>query len=65
ADALDPLDDIALLISRAIKDEPPVNLKNGGFIKEGYNEELDRLIYLTRDGKSWIADFAASEQERT
>ncbi len=65
AEALDPLDDITSIISRAIKDDPPTNLRDGGFIKEGYNDELDRLIYLTRDGKTWIADFAASEQQRT
>jgi len=62
---LDSLDDIAVLIDEAIYDDPPVSVKEGGIIKDGYDDELDRLISLSRDGKSWIADFAASEQKRT
>ncbi len=65
ASQLDPLQDIAALIEEAIQEEPPVSLKEGGVIKEGYNEALDRLIGLSRDGKSWIARFAREEQERT
>jgi len=55
---LDLLQDIACLIDETICEEPPVSLKEGGIIREGYNEELDRLISLSRDGKSWIAGFA-------
>jgi DNA mismatch repair protein MutS len=62
---LDPLSDVAELIERAICEDPPVSLKEGGLIREGYHEELDRLIRATRDGKTWIADLAASEQKRT
>ena len=62
---LDLLQDIACLIDETICEDPPVSLKEGGIIREGYNEELDRLISLSRDGKSWIAGFARSEQERT
>ena len=62
---MDTLDDIALLIEEAIHDDPPVSIKEGGIIKEGYNQELDGLIGLSRDGKSWIADFGLSEQKRT
>jgi len=62
---LDLLQDIACLIGETICEEPPVSLKEGGIIREGYNAELDRLISLSRDGKSWIAGFARSEQERT
>jgi len=62
---LDLLQDIAGLIEETICEEPPVSLKEGGIIREGYNEELDRLISLSRDGKSWIAGFARSEQKRT
>ena len=62
---LDSLQDIAHLIDTAIHDDPPVSVKEGGIIREGYDDELDRLISLSRDGKSWIAEFAASEQERT
>ena len=62
---LDLLQDIACLIEETICEDPPVSLKEGGIIREGYNEELDRLISLSRDGKSWIAGFARSEQKRT
>ncbi|MCJ7593428.1 MAG: DNA mismatch repair protein MutS, partial [Desulfobacterales bacterium] len=65
AGKLDTLDDVGDLIERAIREDPPVSLREGGFIKEGYHADLDRLIRLTRDGKGWIADLAASEQKRT
>lgn len=65
AEALDPLEDVADLIDRAICEEPPLSLKEGGLIREGYHEDLDRLIRATREGKTWIADLAATEQKRT
>jgi DNA mismatch repair protein MutS len=65
ASRLDTLQDIGHLIDEAIQEDPPMALKEGGMIREGYNAELDRLIALSRDGKSWIADFATAEQERT
>jgi DNA mismatch repair protein MutS len=65
AEKIDTLQDVGGLIEKAICDEPPVSLKEGGLIKEGYDQELDRLITATRDGKTWIAELAASEQQRT
>ena len=62
---LDTLQDVAQLIGKAICEDPPVSLKEGGLIKEGYNEELDKLISVTRDGKAWIAELASSERKRT
>ena len=62
---LDPLEDVASVIDKAIRDEPPLTLKEGGFIREGTHPELDELIRLTRDGKGWISDLAAREQERS
>ncbi len=62
---MDLLHDVALTVENAIHDDPPVSFKDGGIIKEGYNEELDNLISLSRNGKTWITEFAASEQERT
>jgi len=62
---MDPLQDIGEIIDRAICDDPPVSLKEGGLIKEGYDEDLDRLIIITRDGKTWIADLGAKEKKRT
>lgn len=62
---LDTLEDIAELIGRAIRDDPPVTLKDGDLIREGYNQDLDELIRIARDGKTWIAEQAAAERERT
>ena len=62
---VDPLQDIAEIIDGAIHDDPPVSLKEGGLIKEGYDEDLDRLIAITRDGKTWITELGAKEQKRT
>ena len=62
---LDVLHDVVCLIQEAIHEDPPVSIKDGGIIREGYSQELDKLVTLSRDGKSWIAGFAASEKERT
>ena len=62
---LDTLQDVAKIIEKAICDDPPVSLKEGGLIREGYNKELDELISITRDGKSWIAELALTERKRT
>ena len=62
---LDVLHDVACLIEEAIHEDPPVSIKDGGIIREGYSQDLDKLVTLSRDGKSWIAGFAASEKERT
>jgi len=62
---IDTLQDVAGIIEDAVCDDPPVSLKDGGLIREGYNSELDELIRITRDGKSWIADLAQTEKKRT
>jgi DNA mismatch repair protein MutS len=53
------------LISRAIVDDPPFVIKEGGLIKSGYNAELDELKQATGGGKQWIAELEASERKRT
>jgi DNA mismatch repair protein MutS len=65
AAGMDCLQDIGDLIEAAIREEPPVSLKEGGLIRDGYDPELDRLLSMTRDGKKWIAELAATEQKRT
>ncbi len=65
AERLDPLEDIVELIERAIADDPPLSVKEGGIIKEGYHEEVDRLRKATTEGKNWIAEMEARERERT
>ncbi|OGP68672.1 MAG: DNA mismatch repair protein MutS [Deltaproteobacteria bacterium RBG_19FT_COMBO_43_11] len=53
------------LISRAIADDPPQKTQEGGFIAAGYDEELDRLRSISRDGKKWIAAMEKKEREKT
>jgi DNA mismatch repair protein MutS len=53
------------LIVRAIADEPPLALKEGGLIRDGFSEELDELRSASRGGKDWIAQLQQREIERT
>ena len=59
------LPEITDLIQRAIVDEPPLALKDGGIIRTGYNDALDELHQAATEGKSWIAGFQTREQQRT
>lgn len=62
---LDSLDDLAGLIEAAIDEEPPLTIKEGGIIKPGYNEEVDRLRRAKTEGKNWLAALEQEEKERT
>ena len=62
---IDELEDVCGLISRSIIDDPPMVIREAGFIRDGYNEEVDRLRSAARDGKSWLADVEKREKERT
>lgn len=57
--------DLVILLTRAIVDEPPLSVREGGMIKEGYNEKLDELNKLSLHGKDWIAQMQQKERERT
>ncbi|MDI3539828.1 MAG: mismatch repair protein MutS [Methanolobus sp.] len=59
------LEELTDLIGRAIVDEPPVSVRDGGMIKSGYNERLDELRNLSKSGKHWIAEFQQKERDRT
>ena len=59
------LDEIANLCDNAIVDEPPVNIKDGGVIKDGFNEELDKLRSIMNNGSDIIAGIEEREKERT
>ncbi|MGI6066572.1 MAG: DNA mismatch repair protein MutS [Bacillota bacterium] len=61
----DILEDIYQQIDQAINDDPPVSPKEGGIIKEGYDEEVDELRSITTGGKKWIADLEAKEKAAT
>jgi DNA mismatch repair protein MutS len=53
------------LIDRAIAEDPPVMMNDGGFIAAGYNGELDELRAIATEGHRWLAEYQAREQERT
>ena len=62
---IDDLKDLYLLIDSAIDDEPPISARDGDIIKNGYNEEVDRLRKAKVEGKQWLADLEAKEREKT
>ena len=62
---LDTLDDIGARIAETICDEPPFSVREGGFIRDGYNEEVDRLRHILKGGKGIMAEMEATEKERT
>ena len=63
--SLDPLPDMVELIGRAIVDDPPFVLREGGLIRAGYHAELDELRSISREGKGWIARLEQDEKQRT
>lgn len=65
ASKIDPMPELEALITGAIVDEPPVSLKDGGIIREGFNAELDELRTISREGKGYLARLEAKEKERT
>ena len=62
---LDPLQDIFQLIGDAIVEEPPITVREGGIIKDGYNQEADKLRQAKTEGKNWLAELEAKEKEKT
>lgn len=64
-DEIDGLEDIYQLIQEAINEEPPISSKEGGIIKDGFHEDVDKLRNAKRDGKTWLAQLEAEDRERT
>ena len=62
---LDELQDIYKLIDNAIVDDPPMTIKDGGIIKLGYEEEIDKLKKAQIEGKNWLARLEVDEKEKT
>ena len=62
---LDPLQDILELIDRSIIEEPPIAIRDGGIIKEGFDETIDALRNAKTDGKKWLAALEEEDRERT
>ncbi|MDK2798638.1 MAG: mismatch repair protein MutS [Clostridiales bacterium] len=62
---LDVLEDIYQLIESSIVDDPPLSVREGGIIKEGFNEDVDKLRKATTEGKEWIAKLEYEERGKT
>ncbi len=59
------LPELAGLIERAVVDEPPLTLADGGVIRPGYSAELDEIVNRSRNARQWVADLERTERERT
>lgn len=64
-DEFDCLTDIYQLVESSIMEEPPISVRDGDIIKDGYNEEVDKLRKAKTEGKTWLADLEAREKEKT
>ena len=62
---LDELQDIYELVDKSIVEDPPMTVKDGGIIKLGYDEKIDKLKTATTEGKNWIIQLEAEEKEKT
>ena len=62
---LDGLEDLADLISRSINEEPPISIREGDIIKDGYSEEVDKLRKAKTEGKTWLAELEEKERNET
>ena len=62
---LDPLQDIFQLIDQAIDEEPPITIREGGILKDGFNEQVDKLRHAKTEGKTWLMELETREREKT
>lgn len=65
AETWDDLEDVAALIENTLTDPPPPLMNSGGVIRQGVDEQLDHYVRLSRDAKSWMAEYEAGERVRT
>ena len=62
---IEGMEDIYQLILQAIEEEPPITIREGGIIRDGFDENIDMLRSAKRDGKQWLAELEAEDRERT
>lgn len=62
---LDPLEDLYELLNQSIEEDPPIPIKEGGIIKDGFQEEVDHLKKAKTEGKTWLAELEEREREKT
>lgn len=65
ASQIDTLTDLVTLLTDSINDDPPISLRDGGLIKDGYNQEVDKLREASTNGRNWLAQLETKERERT
>ena len=65
SESLSPLPELVDFIQRAVVDEPPATIKDGGLVRDGYSEDLDGLRHAASQGRQWLAEYQAAEMERT
>ncbi len=63
--AIEPLPELAEAIAQALAEEPPLTIKEGGIIRDGYHPPLDELRQAAMQGRTWLAEYQAREQRRT
>lgn len=59
------MEELCSLVDRSIMEEPPISVREGGLIKEGYNEDVDKYRNAKTEGKTWLAELEAKEREKT
>ncbi|WP_186577395.1 DNA mismatch repair protein MutS [Aquibacillus kalidii] len=62
---INPMDGLYELLDKSLVEDPPITIKEGGLIKDGFNETLDKYRYASRNGKQWIAELEKKEKEST
>ena len=62
---IDAMEELCSLVDHSIMEEPPISVREGGLIKEGYNEDIDKYRNAKTEGKTWLAELEAKEREKT
>lgn len=62
---IDAMEELCSLVDRSIMEEPPISVREGGLIREGYNEDVDKYRNAKTEGKTWLAELEAKEREKT
>lgn len=63
--AFDPLQDVHAILEESLDDSPPKTIREGGIFKDGYNEKLDELRYISNNGRTWLNGYIEDERART
>lgn len=64
-DDMDDFDDLVKLLSDSIEDEPPIQVKEGGIIRAGFDADIDKLREAKTQGRQWLMDLESQDQQRT